>query len=591
VASLLIKGGLVVDGSGNPPFRGCVLVEGDRIAFVGGEEECKGLDAGRVIDAEGLYVAPGFIDLHSHFDETALLYPDAESALLQGITTAIGGNCGFSPAPLRKWWLWSFWEEEVFLSLYPYKYYPDSVVVPLSEVKPKLKDVLGLEVTWGTFREFLDALRSRGLGINLAAQVGHNTLRAQVMGRDYRRKATRDEVEEMKSLLEESLEGGAIGMSTGLDYEPGAYADTEEIAELAKVVARYGGLYSTHWRRTGIRRAAQVTPPRKVDGLLEAIEVGRRTGVRVEVSHLLPAYSVYPDNDELWRAAARETLRIVEEALKSGVTVGFDVIPTETGGVFKIRYLASLLAPWLRELGDLERLGYFLGAKDFREEVKRSIAEGKVYMLSPTLIAELARYTLITRSRVSEVVGLSLYEASTKLGLDVVDAVLEIVWRDPYTEVEITRVPEMSERGLEELVRHKLSAVVTDTFLLDRRWEMRAPPYYLPHPNTYGCFPRFIRRYVITKGLLTVEEAVMKITSIPTKRAGLRDRGLIKQGYYADIVVFDLKELDHPMEGDPRQPPRGIRYVIVNGVVAVENGRLTGARAGRVLVRGVNTVA
>jgi N-acyl-D-aspartate/D-glutamate deacylase len=130
VSSLLIAGGLIVDGTGNPPFKGCVLVEGDRIAFVGRGEECRALDARRVIDAEGLYVSPGFIDLHSHFDETALLYPSAESALLQGITTAIGGNCGFSPAPLREWWLWSFWDEEVFLSLYPYKYYPDSVVVP-----------------------------------------------------------------------------------------------------------------------------------------------------------------------------------------------------------------------------------------------------------------------------------------------------------------------------------------------------------------------------------------------------------------------------------------------------------------------------
>jgi N-acyl-D-aspartate/D-glutamate deacylase len=590
VGSLLIAGGLIVDGTGNPPFKGCVLVEGDRIAFVGRGEECRALDARRVIDAEGLYVSPGFIDLHSHFDETALLYPSAESALLQGVTTAIGGNCGFSPAPLREWWLWSFWDEEVFLSLYPYKYYPDSVVVPLSEVKPKLRELLGLEITWGTFREFLDSLRSRGLGINLAVQVGHNTVRAQVMGRDYKRRATKEEVEEMKSLIEEALESGAIGMSTGLDYEPGAYADTEEVVELAKVVARYGGLYSTHWRRTGVRRAAQITPPRKVDGLLEAIEVGRRAGVRVEISHLLPAYSIYPENDELWRIAARETVRIVEEALRSGVSVGFDVIPTETGGVFKVRYLASLLAPWLRELGGLERLGYFLGAKDFREEVKKSIAEGKVYMLSPTLVAELAKYTTITKSRVAEVVGLSLDEASKKLGLDVVDTVLELVRRDPHTEVEITKVPEGSEGSLEELVKHRLAAVVTDTFLLDTRWEMRVPPYYLPHPNTYGCFPRFIKRYVVKKGLLTIEEAIAKITRIPAERAGLKNRGLIKQGYYADLVVFSLEELDHPMEGDPRQPPKGIKYVVVNGVVAVEDGKPTGAQAGKVLVRGVDTI-
>lgn len=583
--TLLVTGGFVVDGSGRPAFRGCVAVENDRIAFVGREEECRGLDAKRVIEADGLYVAPGFIDLHSHFDETILMSPLAESALLQGITTGVGGNCGYSQAPLRGWWLWSFWEEEVFQRLYPYKYYPESVVVPLDEIRPLLKEVLGLEVSWSSFREYVDVLRRAGLGINLALQVGHNTVRAQVMGRDYRRRARPEEIREMRELIAEAMEAGAIGFSTGLDYEPGAYADTDEIVELAKVAAEYGALYSTHWRRTGVRRAAPRALPRKIEGIEEAIEIGRRSGARVEISHILPGYVVYPDSAEVWRAAARETIRVIEEARRSGVDVSFDVIPTVTGGVFKVRYLASLLAPWLREAGELERLGHMLRARDFREEVRRGVEEGRVYYLNPAFLEEQSRHIVIAKTSVKEVEGLSLYEAAKRLGLGVVDAVLEILSRDPGTEIEVLRMIEAHEAAVEEFVKHPLSAVVTDTFALGMDWEMRVPPYYLPHPNTYGAFPEFIRRFVVEKRLLSIEEAVKKLTSIPAQRAELRGRGLLKPGYFADIVVFDLRRLRHDPRGNPRRPPQGIEYVVVNGVVAVEHGRATGTRAGRVLLR------
>jgi len=588
VYTLLITRGKIVDGTGSPPFKGCLAVEGDKIVFVGRGEECRELDAKKIIDAEGLYVAPGFIDLHSHFDETIIMYPQAESALLQGITTGVGGNCGFSLAPLTEWWLWSFWDEEVFQKIYPYKYYPASVVVPLDEVKPLLKEVLGLEIKWSSFKEYIEYLESLGIGINLALQVGHNTVRAQVMGRDYRRRAKNEEIAEMKRLVEEAMEAGAVGFSTGLDYEPGAHADTEEIVELAKIVARYGGLYSTHWRRTGVRREASRALPAKIRGVLEAVEVGERAGVKVEISHILPGYVVYPDNEELWRVAARETLKVVEEGQRKGIDVGFDVIPTSTGGVFKVRYLASLLAPWLRGAGSLERLGHLLRAEDFRREVRQGILEGRVFHLNPLHLEEQSKHIVIVKTEFSEVKGLNLREAAAKLNMTVVDAILEILAQDPRTEIEVLKSPEVHEAALEELVKHPSSSVVTDTFVLNMKWELKVPPYYLPHPNTYGCFPRFIRKFVVEKKLLSVEEAIKKITSIPAMRAGIKNRGLLKPGYFADIVVFDLNTLDHPLTGDPRVQPRGIRYVIVNGAIAVENGRITGIRAGRVLLRGEN---
>ncbi|MDW8083034.1 MAG: amidohydrolase family protein [Sulfolobales archaeon] len=587
--SIIVSGGVVVDGSGSPSFKGCVAVEEDKVAFVGREMECRNLEAENIVDASDLYVAPGFIDIHSHFDETLLLYPSAESALLQGITTGVGGNCGYSQAPLLSWWLWSFWDEEVVQKLYPYKYYPESAVFPLSEVKPLLKEVLGYEIRWSSFREYFEVLKNTDIGINIAVHVGHNTVRAQVMGRDYRRRAKPEEVEEMKKLVEDAMEAGAIGLSTGLDYEPGAYADTEELVELAKVVASYGGVYSTHWRRTGVRREAQRGLPRKIEGVFEAVEIGRRTGVRVEVSHLLPGYVVYPDSEELWRASARETIKVVEKARESGLDIGFDVIPAETGGVFKVRFLASLLAPWLREAGSLERLSYLLRARDYREEVKKGVLEGRVFYFNPLYIADIARYVVISKSRTPGVAGLTLEQISAKLGVDIVDAVFKLLIDDPETEIEIRKSVESHEAALEEFVKHRLAAVVTDTFTLDLKWEMKTPPYYLPHSNTYGCFPRYVREYVVNKKLLTIEEAIEKITRIPAERMRLVNRGSIRPGYYADLVVFDLGKLDHPLEGDPRQPPKGIRYVIVNGKIAVENGKLTGVRAGKVLLRSSHT--
>ncbi|MEM4482124.1 MAG: amidohydrolase family protein, partial [Desulfurococcaceae archaeon] len=432
--SILIIGGTIVDGFGNPPFEGCIGIEDDKIAFVGKLEECRGLDAKKVIEASNLFVSPGFIDLHSHFDETMLMYPSAECGLLQGITTAVGGNCGYSPAPLKKWWLWSFWEEEAIQRLYPYKYYPESAVVPLDEIKPLLRETLGLEINWSTFREYIDVLRATGIGVNIALQVGHNTIRAQVMGKDYKRKATTEEIREMKELVEEAMEAGAIGFSTGLDYEPGAYADTEEIIELAKVAAKYGGLYSTHWRRTGIRRGTSKLLPRKIEGIIEAIEVGRKAGIRVEISHLLPGYIVYPDNEELWRVSARETIKTIEKARESGLEIGFDVIPTETGGVFKIKYLASLLSPCIRDAGNLERLGNLLRAKDYRDEVKRNIQEGKIYSLNPFYITDLAKHITIVKSNVDGISGFTLYEVSEKLNKDIVDLILDLLSEDPTTE-------------------------------------------------------------------------------------------------------------------------------------------------------------
>ncbi|RLF22699.1 MAG: hypothetical protein DRM97_05480 [Thermoprotei archaeon] len=578
---IIVKNGIIVDGTGRKPFKGSIAIKENRIICIG---EIKG-DAEIVIDARGLIVAPGFIDIHSHADETLWLYPHAPSLVLQGVTTIVGGNCGFSPAPLRKWWLLSFWELDWWHEIRPFKYYPE-IIIPLDDFIEEVRKRYGIEVTWRSFGDYLMWLEEKGISVNYVPLVGHNTVRAQVMGPDYRRKAREKELYEMKMLIEEAMRAGAFGMSTGLDYEPGAYADIEEIVELAKVVSKYGGIYATHWRRTGVRKERpELQPPEKIKGILEAIEIGRRAKVAVQISHIMSGYTIRPPPPPgLASVATRVTIKVLEEARKEGLDIQFDVIPTTSGGVFTFSYLAGILAPWAREHGSREALAKALRIPEVRQEIKEAILRGKWWYINPRHDPYWADRLVIIDSKDERWRGRSIASIAKELGKDSLDTLFDLIMDDP--DIKGTYINYVSEAEVMEFVKYKDSMICSDTFTLDFKWELKAPPYFLPHPNTYGVFPYFIRRYVKELRLLSLEEAIMKITSLPAKRMHLLERGIVKERAYADIVIFDLEELRD--QGDliePRRKPRGIEYVLVNGVLVVKEGELTGARPGKVLRR------
>ena len=577
---IVISGVTIVDGTGRPPYRGSIGISGDRIAAVG-EIEPRGEV---VIEGEGLVACPGFVDIHAHGDETLFLYPTADSYVRQGVTTIVGGNCGFSPAPLGKWWLMSFWEYDWWHEIEPFKYSPPPLH-PLEKVSEKLKEKTGMEIDWRTFGDYLEKVERLGISVNYAPLVGHNTVRIAVMGEDFKREAKPEEVEEMKKLVAEAMESGAIGMSTGLDYVPGCYASTEEVVELAKVVREYGGVHFTHWRSIGAARfEKEFRPPERIKGILEAIEIGERAGVPVQISHVLTGYTVYPPPPpELAEAAARATLRAIEEARERGVDVAFDLIPNTDGGVFAMPRLVSLLSPWLRELGSVERLIENLRIKEFREEVKEAIRSRKWWLLDPLRDPYWAEMIKVVECRIEEYAGKTLGEIARAKGVDPLDALLDLVCEDPDAKIEREII---SEEEVLVFLKHPDSMIGADTFALDDKWGMQSPPYFLPHPNTYGLYPRYLRRYVKELGVLSLEEAVRKATYLPAKRVGLEGRGVIKVGAYADLVLLDferLRDLGDPIE--PRKYPEGVEYVIVNGVIVVERGRHTGARPGRVLRR------
>ncbi len=563
---VLIKNGLIVDGSGRTGFKGSLAVTGDRISGLGKSEENM---ANQVIDAAGNVISPGFIDAHGHADHTILLYPFAESYVEQGVTTCIGGNCGFAPAPLRDHWLSLFWDMDAFYELHPFKYYAPEMV-PLEEFKRKAKELYDLDIDWETFPEFLDRVEKTKISPNLVVFAGHNTIRVAVMGDDQKRKPKDAELEEMKQLVSEAMQAGAWGLSTGLDYPPGVYSETEEIVELAKIAAEYGGIYSTHWRRTGLRE--QTKPQEKIRGLIEAVQIGKQASISVQISHLLSGYTITPPPPPvLEEASAKATLEVIDRSVKDGVDVWFDVIPNTTGGVLTSSSLIGLLVPWVREIGSPQGLARALALSDFRAELKDLLSTGKWYLLNPRTDPHWAEKIKITDSKVRVTVGKTISELAEEKNKDPLDALFDLLQEDPETHA----LPATIQGELEKAtyLKHSRAMVGIDTFSLDHKWETMQIPKIYPHPNTYGGFSRYFRVYQRELGFLSLEEAVRKVTGIPAQRFGLRDRGVLENGMKADIVVFDPKEIsDAGDHVEPRKRPKGVKHVLVNGIIVVENG-------------------
>ncbi|MCL6450079.1 MAG: amidohydrolase family protein [Acetobacteraceae bacterium] len=569
--------GTVVDGSGGPRYEGFVAVQGDSIAAVGKGRPPADRGASVVIDAGGMVVAPGFIDIHSHGDATLLAFPSGASAIGQGVTTIVGGNCGVSPAPLGENWLFSWWEFDWWHRVAPYKYY-EPALCPLERARPWLERHYGPGFGWRSLAEFLKAVDNARPAVNFVPLVGHGALRACVMGRDFARRASPDEVRRMEDLLRQGLEEGAWGMSTGRDYEPGSHAAAEEIASLAGVVAEAGGIYATHCRGMGAGSCG--LRPNPVDGLAEAVEVGLRSGARVQVSHLLPAYSIHPPPPAaLSRTAAEATLEILEDALGRGVDVAFDVVPGgDPGGVVVVPYLASMLAPWLRDAGSPERLAELLLRPDYRQEIRELVDGGRWRYLGPAAGPDWADLLEVEVAEGLDGGTERLSAVARRRRADPLETLFDLVCRCPRLGVK-RRWPGREE-AFTVFLSHPSSMVASDAFVVDGDWKVEAPPYYLPHPNTFGAFPSYLGR---APGL---EEAVARITSRPARALGLSGRGLLRPGGFADAVVLDPAGLG--AGGGSLEPPRaqqGIRWVLVNGGIVVADGVATGLRPGRVLRR------
>ncbi len=529
---VIIRNGHVVDGAGNPWYKADVGISEERIAQIG---RLDGEKATRIIDARRLIVSPGFVDMHSHSDLHLLINPKAESKIRQGITTEVIGNCGGSAAPLN-----------------------DLLKNEMKKTAPLIEEAK-LELDWATMREYLNRLDKQGVALNVAPLVGHENIRVLVIGLDDRA-PTEAELKKMKKALSQAMREGAFGMSTGLIYPPGCYAKTDELIELSKVVAKYGGIYTSHIRGEGDKLAKSVK---------EAIKIGEKAGLPVEISHHKAG------GKENW-GKVKQTLRMMEKARAEGVDVTCDVYPY-TAGSFG---LSATLPPWAYD-GGLPKLLERLKDTEVRKRLRKEMRTGTSNWSSP-LKASGWRSTLIARSRLhKEYEGKTIEEIAKAKKVDPFEFVFDLLIEE-NASVSVVRFA-MCEEDVRTVLKHPDSMIGTDASAI--------APYGVlgkgkPHPRAYGTFPKVLGKYVREEKLLRLEEVVRKMTSLPAQKLGLKDRGLIAEGMKADITVFNLERaVDKSTYNDPHQYPEGIEYVLVNGKVVIEKREHAGILAGKALRR------
>lgn len=450
--------------------------------------------ARRTIDASGLVVAPGFIDVHSHDDLAVVQSPRLEFKVMQGVTTDVVGNCGMGVAPVSPAYR---------------RYYGTFLASVLGE---------GADFGWTTTAEYYEAVESAGPSLNVACLVPHGLLRLAVMGMEPRPPSD-SELAQMKDLLEEALAVGGIGLSSGLIYPPGIFATTAELIELCRVVASHGGLYASHIRDEG---------ERLLEAVGEAIRIGEEAGVAVEISHHKAAER--PN----WGKVAK-SLRLIEEARARGLDVTVDVYPYTAGSTT----LGVLVASALRDEADPEDI----------------------------LIASASRHP--------ELEGKTLEEVGRLKGMPPLEAARNILQEDPSV---VAIVFSMAEEDVRRVMRHPAAMFGSDGL---------PSTGGKPHPRLYGTFARVLGTYVREEKVLTLEEAIHKMTALPAAKHRLAGRGEIALGYYADLTIFSPDSVaDVATYQEPRRHPAGIRYVIVNGEVVVDDGRHTGKAAGSILRAG-----
>lgn len=519
---LLIKNARIIDGTNSPAFDGQIGIKDGKITYVSSENVAKA--SRETLDAKGLFAVPGFIDIHSHSDTSILDFPNAESRVFQGITTEITGNCGISSAPA---------------SADPAK-------------RKLLADYAGLNnITWNTTAEFFKAVEDKGVSTNIGLVTGHGTLRIAAMGFD-KRKPTEAEMETMKDLLRQSMDEGSFGYSSGLIYPPGSYAETEELTELAKVLAEYNGIYTTHMRNEGM----QVR-----ESLAEAIEIAEKSGAALEVSH----HKVI--RKEGWHKFCYDTVKMLKDAQSRGVTAYCDQYPycaSSTG-------LDSNIPEWAFE-GGMEAMISRLQKPDTKARIIKEMAESHVGRWGDIFVANAQ-----TEKNLA-VVGKNMEEIAALWDTSPEEACIALVVEENGKINEVNYG--MCEEDIEYIMSQEFTSIGSD----GNAMSLKAAGQ--PHPRHYGAFVRVISHYCKERGLFPLTTAIYKLSGQNADKMKITDRGKIQEGMWADLVIIDFDKInDTPTYKTPVAKCSGIEKVYVNGILTVDNGVHTGARAGMIVKR------
>ncbi len=525
---LLIQNGTLIDGTGAPLRHADLGIVGERIVALG---DLAGAQAARTLDATGRYVAPGFIDIHTHTDETIFINPKMESKIQQGVTLEVSGNCGSSVAPL------------------------------LGAARENLDNIFearhNIELTWTTVGEYLERVEQTGIATNYLVLVGQGTLRASVMGFAMRPPADA-ELTTMQQLLAESIAQGAWGISTGLIYPPSAYASMDELVALCQIAAAHGGVYTSHIRNEGDRLLEAVT---------EALAIGERAGIRVQLSHHKAA------GKRNW-GKVHESLALIEQARARGLVACADQYPyvaSSTG-------LGTVIPNWAHE-GGRDQLVARLRDPETRARIGAEVRDARPGWENPAVDSGWHNILIVGLESERALQGKSVWEIAERRGSDPVETSFDLLIEN-QGGVQVV-IFSMSEDDVQTVMRVPWVSVGSDS-------TARAPAGPLAavqcHPRAYGTFPRVLGKYVREEKILTWEQAIAKMTARPAQMLGVPQRGEIRAGYFADLVVFDPATIaDTATFTAPHQFPVGMDYVIVNGTLAVDHGTQTEARAGRVL--------
>jgi len=521
---IVISNGKIMDGSGTLPYRGSIGMKGDMILKIAATTSLSGK---RIIEAEGMVVSPGFVDIHGHSDYFLLLNPQAESKVRQGVTTEIGGNCGYSAAPI-------FGEEAC-------------------EREVEYRKQFSLDLNWHTVQEYSELLKRIGISINFAILLGHNTIRASVMGKE-NRNPSKKELEDMCIAVEKGMNEGAFGLSTGLIYSPACFSEIAEMVALNNVVKRHEGVFTTHMRSED---------DLVLEAINEVIEVAKQTHVPLQISHLKTS------RERNWNKLDR-MFQVIERAIDEGLDITCDRYPyiaSNTG-------LQAILPDWTTE-GDKETRVNRLRNETVREKIKNEIVKKHP---EPDYWKTIVISTVVSEKN-NKYEGMSIADSAGMVGKEPFDFTMDVLIEE---EMNVSaNYFTMSEDNLVKIYRKPYIMIGSDAAC---RADYGPLAEGNPHPRAFGTFPRALGIYAREKGIMTLPIAVKKMTSDPCRKLGIQKRGELREGFYADLVIFNPDTIvDKATFSEPMQYPEGIEYVIVNGDITVEKGEHTGCKSGRVL--------
>jgi len=566
---IIIKNGIIIDGSGNPWYRADVGIRDGKIETI---SRLPLKDGKHVIDAGNKVVAPGFCDLHTHSDTTILWHKNARTSIHAGVTTEAVGQCG----------------QAVYGYADGFQQMLMMDILATAQANPA-----DVKIDWRTLSEWREKVNAQGVGINIAPYLGQGTIRFSVMGVEgqggERIHPTAEEMEKMKALVREGMEQGAFGLSTGLRYPHGRNCTTEEVIELVKVVKEYGGIYISHMRSE---------EDALIESARELIRICEETGVPGSMTH---HKAVFVEN---W-GKPTETMRLIDQARARGVDVICDQYPWEHAaeGNLGQLFLDGLMTPEMSIEHILQMhadIPCLIQKPEVWEKLKKNHFEGvaKAMSANETRIKELAKFGVaapklwdpqyfhyIVRSETHrDVEGKNLAEITRLWGMeDYMETAKKLYVDDEGGTMSAGGV--MSEEDIITILKHPTSCVSTDSAAYDRAWDLDSPLAWA-HPRNYGSFAKVLGHYARDMKVFSLEEAVRKMTSAPMRFLGIHDRGLVKEGYWADITIFDPKTVANKATyQSPCVFPEGIPTVLVNGQIALEDGKETGVLAGRVLQR------